>query len=68
MKAPERSSQKETLKEANRALAEYTDTKYINSYIGEFCYNGSVSLALDGNFELAELMEILDIAKRYKLV
>jgi hypothetical protein len=68
MKASEKSNQKETLKEANRALAEYTNTKYINRYIGEFCHNGSISLSLDGNFELTELMDILDIAQHYKLV
>jgi hypothetical protein len=69
MKASERSNQKETIKEANWALAEYADTNYtINRYIGAFCDNGSVSLTLDGNFELSELIDIINIARRYKLV
>ena len=68
MKGAMMSIQKETLDEANRALAKYADSSYLSSYIGEFSENEPVSLALDGNFELTELIDIINIAQRYKLV
>jgi len=68
MKGAKMSIQKETLEEANRALAKYADSNYISSYVGEFSENEPVSLALDGNFELTELMNIISIAQRFKLV
>ena len=62
------SIQKETLEEANQTLAKYIDSHFQSGYVGEFTRNGRVSLALDGNFELSELVDILKIAQRYKLV
>ena len=62
------SIQKESLQEANRALAKYADSNYLNSYVGEFSENEPVSLALDGNFELTELIDIISIAQRFNLV
>jgi hypothetical protein len=60
--------QKDTLEEANRTLTKYLDSHFQSGYIGKFTLNGRVSLALDGNFELTELIDIIEIAQRYKLV
>lgn len=62
------STKKELLQEANQKLANYVDSSYTGNYVGEFSENGTVSLSLDGNFELTELADIVDIAQRYKLL